>query len=199
MSCAVSSSTRRAGTGAPWWWSTRWFASSKWCAACGARAGTLTLSARRWSCPDCAREQDRGVKHRGRGSAHPDAPGGHRGYARPWRRGGRSHRDRTRGRASANRPGGLSGVGNTATRCHGGIPNGPSSEEGFDDETDDASEDQAHHPFQEFELAANVGKFCAHFRTQLRGVTLMGCNRLGRGTGLLLIRSRRSQRICRPL
>ena len=52
-------------------------------------------------------------------------------------------------------------------------PRGPSGEEGFDDQTGDAGEHQAQHPFQELELAANIGEL----RAQLRGVTLMGQRR----------------------
>ena len=50
--------------------------------------------------------RERGEEHRGRGP-QALAPGGHRVCARLCRRGGKSRWDRTRGRVSSNRPGGV--------------------------------------------------------------------------------------------
>ena len=103
----------------------RWFASSRLCSGCGAHKGALAprraaLALRELR--DRARpRRERGGQHRGRGPSS-FAPGGHRGCARLWRRGGTALGARTRGRVSANRPGGVRCVRNASHRRHGGIP-----------------------------------------------------------------------------
>ena len=96
----------------------RWYSSSKTCSACGAKREG-------WRCEACGAEHHRDVDAakniEAEGLKNASAPGGHRECA-PLAARGRVCETQARGRVSANRPGGVSGVGNTAKRRPGRIP-----------------------------------------------------------------------------
>ena len=95
----------------------RWFAASRLCSACGAPKGTFALDERWWRCTTCGAEHDgdvnaaRNIEAEGLRPLHPEDTGGVRASGGE----GERHPARTRGRVSANRPGGVSGVCNTAS------------------------------------------------------------------------------------